>query len=137
MSVKIFRGIESSQHMNSVFGQGDLAGIKRLSFTNKYDIRGISFHIASHVIDETYVHQKNWHYSEAHKHDFDEINILIAGNSLLKYKIELDGSEEEVSAPSLIYIPAGIMHRAEPICGTGTFLCVYLDAEPGAELSKE
>jgi hypothetical protein len=137
MSVKIFRGIESVQHMGSIFGQGDLKGTKRLSFTNKDDIKGKSFHVASHIIDETYVHRNDWHYTMAHKHDFDEINILISERSPLKYKLELDGREEEISSPSLIYIPAGTMHRAEPICGTGTFLCVYLDTDPGAELPKE
>ena len=54
-------------------------------------------------------------------------NILISTNSCLKYKMECAGTLEEVSSPALIYIPAGSNHRAEPVSGTGIFICIYLD----------
>ncbi|HJX30565.1 MAG TPA: hypothetical protein VJ624_01805 [Thermodesulfobacteriota bacterium] len=41
--------------------------------------------------------------------------------------MECAGTLEEVSSPSLIYIPAGIDHRSEPVSGTGIFICIYLD----------
>jgi len=86
-----------------------------------------SFHVAAHIIDGKYVHQGDWHYAQLHKHEFDEVDILISTNYFLKYKMEFDGKLEELPSPSLIYIPAGTDHLAEPIDGTGMFICIYLD----------
>jgi hypothetical protein len=125
MSVKIFKGIESAHYADDITG---IQGIVRHSFLEKEYINGKSFHIASHTINDSYHHKKEWIYSRSHKHDFDEINMFISEKSTLKYKLELDGKEEEISSPSLIFIPAGITHRGEPVSGTGIFLCIYLDA---------
>ena len=113
--------------MGKIFGQEDLKGIERLLFLEKEHIPEKSFHVAAHIIDGKYVHQEDWHYAQLHKHEFDEINILISTNSCLKYKMECDGTLEEVSSPALIYIPAGTDHRAEPVSGTGIFICIYSD----------
>lgn len=131
MGIKIFKGIESEHYTDDIAG---IKGIVRHSFLEKEDIKGKSFHIASHIIDDSYLHKKEWSYSQAHKHDFDEINMLISEKSSLKYKLEVDGKEEEIVSPALIFIPAGITHRAEPICGTGIFLCIYLDSEIKADM---
>jgi hypothetical protein len=127
MSVRIFKGINEPGHMGKPFGHEDLKGIERLSFLEREHIQGRSFHIAAHIINDNYIHREDWHYAQLHKHEFDEINILVSTNSCLKYKMEFDRKLEEVSSPSLIYIPAGIEHRAEPVCGTGIFICIYLD----------
>jgi hypothetical protein len=127
MSIRIFKGINTPYYMGNLFGREDLNGIERLSFLEKEDIQGKSFHITAHIINDNYIHIKDWHYAQLHKHEFDEINILISTNSCLTYKMEFDRKLEEVSSPSLIYIPAGIEHRAEPVCGTGIFVCIYLD----------
>ena len=127
MSVRILSGINEPLHMGRLFGCEDLAGIERLSFLKKEHIEGKSFHIVAHIINNGYTHREDWHYSQLHKHEFDEINILISTDSCLTYKMEFDGKLEEVSSPSLIYIPAGTEHRAEPVSGAGIFLCVYLD----------
>jgi hypothetical protein len=126
MGVKIFKGINMPHHMDNLFGHGDLTGIERLSFLEKDRIPGKSFHVAAHIVHDSYNHRKDWHYAELHEHAFDEINILISIAGL-KYRMEFDGKPEEICAPSLIYIPAGIKHRAEPVCGTGIFVCIYLD----------
>jgi mannose-6-phosphate isomerase-like protein (cupin superfamily) len=126
MSVKIFGGIESAHYADDI---SSIQGIVRFSFLEKEYIKGKSFHIASHIIDDSYLHKKEWIYSQPHKHDFDEINMFISEKSTLKYKLELNGKEQEISSPSLIFIPAGTIHRAEPISGTGIFLCIYLDAD--------
>lgn len=55
--------------------------------------------------------------------------MFLSESSSLEYKLELDGKEEKIVSPSLIFIPAGIKHRAEPISGTGIFLCIYLDTD--------
>jgi len=127
MSVRIFKAINEQYHMGKLFGREDLKGIERLSFLEREHIQGKSFHIAAHIINDNYIHREDWHYAQLHKHEFDEINILISTNSCLKYRMEFDRKLEEVSSPSLIYIPAGIEHRAEPVYGTGIFICIYLD----------
>jgi len=127
MNIKIFKGVPIPFYMGRLFGHEDIKGIERLLFLEKEHIPGKSFHVATHIIDATYKHQKDWHYDQLHAHDFDEINILISTNSCLKYKMECDGTLEKISSPSLIYIPAGTKHRAEPIEGTGIFICIYLD----------
>lgn len=129
MSIKIFKGIESAHYTDDLSG---IQGIMRYSFLEKEDIKGKSFHVASHIIGDSFVYQNEWIYSKAHQHDFNEINMLISEKSTLKYKFELDGKVEEISSPSLIFIPAGIIHRAEPVSGTGTFLCIYLNADANA-----
>jgi mannose-6-phosphate isomerase-like protein (cupin superfamily) len=127
MGVKIFRGVESTFYTDALSG---IQGILRHSFLDKDDINGKSFHIASHIIDDSYVYRKGeWIYSQPHQHDFDEINMFLSESSSLEYKLELDGKEEKIVSPSLIFIPAGITHRAEPISGTGIFLCIYLDTD--------
>lgn len=126
MDIKIFKGIENAYYTDDISG---IQGILRLSFLEKEYIKGKAFHIASHIIDDSYVHKKEWIYSQAHQHDFDEINILVSEKSTLQYKFELNEKVEEISSPSLIFIPAGIIHRAEPVSGTGVFLCIYLDTD--------
>jgi mannose-6-phosphate isomerase-like protein (cupin superfamily) len=127
MSVRILRGI--NEPLGRVFAHGDIAGIDRFSFSEIGDIRGKLSHIAVHVISDNYVYQEEDHYTESHKHDFDEINILISTNSCLEYNMSCDGRSEVVASPSLIHIPAGTEHRAEAIRGTGVFICIYLDRD--------
>jgi mannose-6-phosphate isomerase-like protein (cupin superfamily) len=127
MGVKIFKGINKPYHMDKLFGHEDLNGIERLSFLGNDRMPEKSFHVAAHIVDGKYVHQEDWHYAQLHKHEFDQVNILISTNSYLKYKMEFDDKLEEVSSPSLIYIPAGTDHWVEPMEGTGIFICIYLD----------
>ena len=75
--------------MGKLFGHEDLKGMERLSFLEKDHLPEKSFHVAAHIIDGKYVHQEDWHYAQLHKHEFDEVNILISTNSCLKYKMEL------------------------------------------------
>lgn len=127
MDVKIFRGIKNPRHMGKTFGVDDLAGIERLTFMERGDIKGKAFHVAAHVVDDTHVHQQDWHYAQAHEHAFDEINMLVSTGGCLKFRMEFDGITEVISSPSLIYIPAGTRHRSEVQEGAGIFLCIYLD----------
>lgn len=129
MSVKIFKGVISPDHMGKTFGIGDLAGIERLTFMERDAIKGKAFHVAAHVIGAGFVPQEDWHYAVAHAHDFDEINMFVSSGGGLKYRVECDGIVEEISSPSLIYIPAGTRHRCEAIEGTGIFICIYLDQD--------
>ncbi len=51
MGVKIFKGINRPFHMGKIFGREDLKGIERLSFLEKEQIPGKSFHVAAHIIE--------------------------------------------------------------------------------------
>jgi len=127
MSIKIFEGIPSPYYMGKLLGQEDLKGIERIVFLEKDHIPGKSFHIAVHIIDDSYQHQNAWCYDKLHAHSYDEINILIPFNSRFQYRFEFDGNFKNLYAPVTIYIPAGIKHRAEPVCGKGVFVCIHLD----------
>ena len=40
-----------------------------------------------------------------HKHNADEINLIISENSKLKYEIQLNDEVYTVSSPSTVFIP--------------------------------
>lgn len=67
-------------------------------------------------------------YCEPHRHDVDEINILLSQGHLL-YDIRLGDERYEVEAPSSIYIPAGLVHSANVIEGSGFFVAVIASAK--------
>ncbi len=129
MSVTVFHGVKSSYLMGKTFGVDDLAGIERLSFMEKENLKGKAFHVAAHFVSSTFVPKKDWFYDPAHAHDFDEINMLISNGDCLKYKMEFDGVTQEISSPALIFIPAGTRHRGEVVEGTGIFICLYMNQE--------
>ena len=62
---------------------------------------------------------------------------LIAPPGALVYRIEFDGVEREVSSPASIWIPAGVVHAANVVRGSGTFVCVVLaDTESAFEQGR-
>jgi quercetin dioxygenase-like cupin family protein len=73
-------------------------------------------------------------YSNPHVHpDQDEVNLLIGGGSL-RYRISLGGRVRDVSAPSAVWIPAGVRHSANAVSGKGFFVCVrFGKPAPGRE----
>ena len=125
MKTKFFEGIEDN--LDKISGHKNIEGIIRHSFWDKYDIPGKSFHVASHLVLENYKSKELWQYTKNHIHEYDEIDIIISLDDELSYKYELDNKEKIISSPTLIYIPAGVNHRAEVIRGTGIFICIHLD----------
>lgn len=125
MSVKIFNGIK--EPLSKIFGHEDISGLERFSFLEREHIKGKLLDIVTHIITDDYIHREGCHYIQSHKHEVDEINIIISPNSCLTYEMEGDGKVENVCSPSLIYIPAGTDHRAEGVSGTGIFICIHLD----------
>ncbi len=99
------------------------APIKRLSMLNKTLIPQSDTHIAVHFVDASAVLPK---YSELHKHDHDEINLILSEDSSLTYDIQLEDESYEVASPSTIFIPKGMQHSAQAISGKGIFVCVIL-----------
>jgi DNA-binding transcriptional ArsR family regulator len=81
----------------------------------------IGKHIVSHEIRDVPAERRS--YCEPHVHDCDEINILLS-DSHLSYEIRLGEEVFVVNAPATIHIPAGVIHSANVIEGTGFFIAI-------------
>lgn len=99
------------------------APIKRLSMLSKKIILQSDMHIAVHFVDAT---KKLPEYSSPHKHNKDEINLILSEDSKLKYRIELEDETYTVTSPCTIFIPKGLNHSAQAISGKGIFVCIIL-----------
>ena len=99
------------------------APIKRLSMLSKKTIPESNIHAAVHIVD---INKKISKYSTLHKHDADEVNIILSQGDKLVYEIQLDDEIYKVSSPSTIFIPKGVLHRADVISGSGFFVCLIL-----------
>ncbi len=103
------------------------APIKRVSMLSKKIIPKSDTHIAIHVIDSA---QKNMlDYSLLHKHNADEINLIISDNDKLKYEIQLGDEKYRVTSPTTVFIPKGVRHKAKLISGKGIFVCIILSGK--------
>ena len=103
------------------------APIKRLSMLTKKRFPSSNTHIAVHFVNGN--HKKMSEYSMLHKHNVDEINLIISENSKLKYEIQLDDEVYKISSPSTIFIPKGIKHKAKFLSGKGIFVCIILSGK--------
>ncbi len=97
--------------------------IKRLSMLSKDLIPQSDTHIAVHFVDASNDLPK---YSKLHKHNHDEINLILSEGSKLTYEIQLEDESYNVTSPSTIFIPKGMKHSAQAISGKGIFVCVIL-----------
>ena len=113
--------------MRELFAHEDINGIERYSFPDIDKIDGKISHVAVHVIGDDYAYEEKRHYVQLHRHDFDEIIIMVPSNGSFKFMTELDGRMELIDSPALIHIPAGTEHRAEAICGNGVLVCIHMD----------
>ena len=99
------------------------APIKRLSMLGKSLIPQSDTHIAVHFVN---VSTNLPQYSKLHKHNHDEINLILSEESSLTYNIQLEDEFYNVTSPSTIFIPRGIRHSAQAISGKGIFVCIIL-----------
>lgn len=99
------------------------APIKRLSMLNKALIPQSNTHIAAHFVDAS---KPLPEYSMLHKHNHDEINLILSEDSKLKYEVQLEDELYRVSSPSTVFIPKGVRHSAQAISGKGIFVCIIL-----------
>lgn len=97
------------------------APILRLSMLNSSIIPKSDTHIAVHFVDAT---KKLLPYSEPHRHNKDEINLILSERSTLKYKIQLGDEKYTVSSPCTVFIPKGLKHSAYAVSGRGIFVCI-------------
>jgi len=84
-------------------------------------------HVAIHIVD--YKHKNLSAYSFLHKHNADEINLIISENNKLKYEIQLDDEIYKVLSPSTVFIPKGVKHKARFLSGKGIFVCIILSGK--------
>lgn len=99
--------------------------IKRLSMLEKSIIPESNTHIAVHFVDAS---NNLPEYSNLHKHNHDEINLVLSENSKLTYKIQLGDEIYEVPSNSSVFIPKGLFHSAQAISGKGIFVCIILSS---------
>lgn len=100
------------------------APIKRISMLSENTIPESKIHAAVHFVDA--IDKKISKYSILHKHNVDEVNILLSQNDKLVYEIQLDDEIYKVSSPVTIFIPKGVNHRADVISGSGFFVCLIM-----------
>ena len=99
------------------------APIKRLSMLSKKTIPESNIHAAVHIVD---INKKISKYSTLHKHNADEVNIILSQGEKLVYEIQLGDEIYKVSSPATIFIPKGVPHRADVLSGSGFFVCLIL-----------
>ena len=103
------------------------APIKRLSMLSKKRFPSSNTHVAVHFVNGN--HKKMSEYSMLHKHNADEINLIVSENSKLKYEIQMDDETYKVTSPSTVFIPKGVKHKAKFISGKGIFVCIILSGK--------
>ena len=103
------------------------APIKRLSMLSKKQLPSSNTHIAIHFVNGN--HKKMSEYSMLHKHNADEINLIVSENSKLRYEIQMDDETYKVTSPSTVFIPKGVRHNAKFISGKGIFVCIILSGK--------
>lgn len=103
------------------------APVKRLLMSNSKSMPGSDVSISIHLIKD--LPSKIPDYGELHKHDCNEINLIISENSKLVYQVTFEDEVYKVSSPSTVFIPKGVRHKAKVISGEGTFVCVIFQGK--------
>lgn len=98
------------------------APIRRLSMLSKSLIPDSKMHVAVHFVDAS--KKKLSEYSVLHKHNVDEINLILSEENSLVYEIQLGDEIHRVSSPSTVFIPKWTKHKAKAISGKGIFVCI-------------
>ena len=106
------------------------APIKRLSMLSKLIIPESNTHVAVHFVDAS---KKLPQYSQLHKHNRDEINLVLSEDSKITYEVQIEDEIYKVTSPSTIFIPKGLRHRAEALSGKGIFVCIILSSKYSSE----
>jgi hypothetical protein len=86
----------------------------------------IDSHIVAHEVRDVSADHRS--YCEPHVHDCPEINILLSLTRLV-YEIRLGNEVYIVEAPATIYIPAGLVHSANVVEGSGFFVALVQTAD--------
>jgi quercetin dioxygenase-like cupin family protein len=92
----------------------------------------IKKHIVTHEIRDVSADRRS--YCEPHVHDCPEINILLTLARLV-YEIRLGDEVYLVEAPATIFIPAGLVHSANVVEGSGFFIALVETADYSASVA--
>lgn len=117
----ITKGVVSPLHKVQFHGH---APLKRRVMLEKKSIKEEGIKIVVHEISK--LPKEINSYCEPHKHDCDEINIILSEDNSLTYSVVLGDEKYKVKAPATIYIPAGLSHCAEVLSGKGAFVAIIL-----------
>lgn len=101
------------------------ASIKRRLMLDKKLIPKSDMHIAVHFVNPT---KKMPQYSQLHKHNVDEINLILSHGGKIKYEVQLEDEIYTVSSPATVFIPKGTRHRAQVLSGKGIFVCIIFSS---------
>lgn len=107
------------------------APINRILMLDKTSVPESNVHIAVHFIKN--LSKKIPKYSELHKHDCAEVNLILSEDEKLTYKIQFEDEIYKVTSPATIFIPKGVKHSAEVLSGKGIFVCIILKGEYKSE----
>lgn len=80
-------------------------------------------HIAVHIVDKK-ISKKLDKYTQLHRHNYNEINLILSESDKLTYEIQLGGEVYQISSPATIFIPKGLKHSANLISGKGIFITI-------------
>lgn len=105
--------------LSSVAFHHDVASIERF-FSDTFPM-----HLAIHKVTDA---KGGDPYTEPHSHDVPEINIIIGDEEgALEYAIQLGEEIFRVRSNSTVWIPAGMSHASNVICGSGYFIAIRLN----------
>jgi mannose-6-phosphate isomerase-like protein (cupin superfamily) len=97
---------------------------KDVKYIERFFAEHFPLHLAIHAIQDA--RPSSEPYTDPHVHDVDEINIILGEQGRLEYTIQLGDEEFHVSSNASIYIPAGLSHAANVLCGSGYFIALRL-----------
>jgi len=108
--------------------QQDTPFLDRYILLNKEKCDDAPMHIAVHLV--TSLADAPPPYVHAHAHpSCDEIGLVIGQPDALEYEIILDENVHTVGSPGSIFIPAGTVHRATALRGSGVYVCIVMDPQ--------
>ena len=116
--------------------ENELAPLGALPF--HFDVQAITrrcpdafpIHVAAHEISG--ISSPPGPYTEPHCHPIPELKLLITPPGELVYRLVLDGETQEVASPTSGWIPAGVRHAANVVCGRGTSVCALFTSTADA-----
>jgi mannose-6-phosphate isomerase-like protein (cupin superfamily) len=118
----ITKGI--SEPLSQVPFHGRAPIMRRLMLDKKL-VPKSDMHIAVHFVDAK---KKMPQYSKMHKHNVDEINLILSESGKVTYEVQLEDEFYRVSSPATVFIPKGTRHRAQVLSGKGIFVCMIFSS---------
>jgi hypothetical protein len=86
---------------------------------------GFPVHLAVHRVDGAEAARRD--YTALHTHDVPEINLILPDPTGLEYRLELGSSVHHLTESTSVWIPPGVPHSANVVCGSGYLVTVRLD----------